>query len=281
MMGRIVLTCVTLAFASLAHAQTYERIVVAGGDLTEIVYALGAGDRVIAVDSTSNYPTKVQDKPQIGYVRALSAEGVLSVLPDLMIGADDAGPPPVIDNLKAAGLNVSISPVGTGADRVPTKIRFVGETLGLQQEAETLILKYTQKMDALAQRVSVIEQRPKVLFILSVRDGAPVVGGLQTSANDIITLAGGENVAAQFDGWKPMNAEAIISANPDIILMSGAHADRIGDDSAILSRPDIRLTTAGQRSALVKMDGMLLLGFGPRTPQAVETLMGHLHGQGS
>ena len=122
---------------------------------------------------------------------------------------------------------------------------------------------------------------PKVLFILSVRDGAPVVGGRETSANDVIALAGGQNVASTFDGWKPMNAEAIIAANPDYILMSGAHADNVGGDDAILNRPDVQLTTAGREANLIKMDGMLLLGFGPRTAKAVETLMGYLHGDGS
>lgn len=281
MIGRTLLVAGLITAASIAHADPYERIAVAGGDLTEIVYALGAGDKVVAADSTSNFPPNVQDKAQIGYVRALSAEGVLSLSPDLLIGADDAGPANVINNLKAAGLTVAIAPLGKGADRVPTKIRFVGETLGLQDKAAALIAEYTEKMDGLAQKVAALPHRPKVLFILSVRDGAPVVGGLETSANDIIELAGGQNVASDFESWKPMNAEAIIAANPDVILMSGSHAQSIGGDDSVLNRPDIKLTTAGQKRALVKMDGMLLLGFGPRTAEAVETLMGHLHGKGS
>lgn len=281
MMGRSLLTIGLLSVASIAQADSFERIAVAGGDLTEIVYALGAGDQVVAADSTSTYPPNVKDKAQIGYVRALSAEGVLSISPDLLIAADDAGPANVIENLKAAGVTVAIAPLGKGADRVPAKIRFVGETLGREKQAEALISDYAVKMDALAQRVAALPDRPKVLFILSVRDGAPVVGGAGTSANDIISLAGGKNVASSFEGWKPMNAEAIIAANPDVILMSGAHAEQLGDDDAVLSRPDIKLTRAGQKRAFVKMDGMLLLGFGPRTAEAVETLMGHLHRDGS
>jgi iron complex transport system substrate-binding protein len=281
MIGRTLLTTGLFVAATLVQADTYERIAVAGGDLTEIVYALGAGDKVVAADSTSNYPASVQEKAQIGYVRALSAEGVLSISPDLLIGADDAGPANVIENLKAAGLPVAIAPLGVGADRVPTKIRFVGETLGLQEKAEALISEYQIKMDALEKRVAGLSHRPKVLFILSVRDGAPVVGGRETSANDIIELAGGQNVAVAFESWKPMNAEAIIASNPDVILMSGAHTESIGGDNAVMNRPDIQLTNAGRAGALVKMDGMLLLGFGPRTAEAVETLMGHLHGEGS
>ncbi|GGA20078.1 heme/hemin ABC transporter substrate-binding protein [Neptunicoccus cionae] len=267
--------CLTTTTAALS--QNYERIAVAGGDITEIIYALGAGDRIVAVDSTSGFPANTKTKAQIGYVRALSAEGVLSLSPDLLIGADDAGPPNVIDTLKSAGLAVALAPLGQGADRVPAKMRFVGETLGLRDQADALITQYTADMAKLKARVDALEHRPKVLFILSLRDGAPLVGGQETSASDIIELAGGTNAAAAFAGWKPMNAEALIAANPDFILMSGVHADNIGGDDKVMNRPDVQQTTAGKAGNLVKMDGMKLLGFGPRTAEAVAELMNHLH----
>ncbi|GHA53007.1 hypothetical protein GCM10008927_18480 [Amylibacter ulvae] len=266
-----------LAFAGASHAQDYKRIASAGGDITEIIYALGAGDQVIAVDSTSGFPETVKDKAQIGYVRGLSAEGVLSIAPDLLIGADDMGPPNVIDNLRAANLDVAVAPLGHGADRVVTKIKFVGETLGLQSRADDLIADYSAKMAALADQVGALETKPKVLFILSMRDGAPIVGGAETSAHDIIELAGGVNVGQDFTGWKPMNSEALIAANPDVIVMSASHAENMGDDSAVLGRADVKLTNAGKSARLVKMDAMLLLGFGPRTPIAVAELMHHIH----
>ncbi|PIB24258.1 hypothetical protein BFP76_03280 [Amylibacter kogurei] len=266
-----------LAIAGASHAQDYKRIASAGGDITEIIYGLGAGDRVIAVDSTSGYPAAVKDKAQIGYVRGLSAEGVLSIAPDLLIGADDMGPPNVIDNLRAANLDVAIAPLGQGGDRVVTKIKFVGETLGLQTRADELIADYSAKMAALADQVDALKTKPRVLFILSMRDGAPIVGGAETSANDIIELAGGVNVGEGFSGWKPMNSEALIAANPDVIVMSASHAENMGDDGAVLDRADIKLTNAGKAENLVKMDAMLLLGFGPRTPTAVAELMHHIH----
>lgn len=271
--------CLTTAAAALS--QTYERIAVAGGDITEIIYALGAGDRIVAVDSTSGYPADTENKAQIGYVRALSAEGVLSLSPDLLIGADDAGPAHVIDTLKSAGLTVALAPSGQGAEQVTAKIRFVGETLGLGDQADALIARYTEEMALIKTRVDALESRPKVLFILSVRDGAPVVGGQETSANDIIELAGGTNAANAFSGWKPMNSEALIAANPAFILMSGVHADTIGGDDKVMGRPDVQQTTAGKAGKLIKMDGLKLLGFGPRTAEAVAELMDHLHGNGN
>ena len=179
------LTAGLLVAASFSLAAPFERIAVAGGDITEILYALGAGDKVIAVDSTSGFPESAKGKAQIGYVRALSAEGVLSIAPDLLIGADDAGPPNVIETLQTAGVTVALAPSGTGADRVPTKIRFVGKTIGREAEAERLIEQFDVKMSALAKRVAALDHRPKVLFILSVRDGAPVVGGRGTGAVDL------------------------------------------------------------------------------------------------
>ena len=251
----------------------YNRIASAGGDITEIIYALGAGDKIIGVDSTSGFPDDVRNKEQIGYVRGLSAEGIFAIAPDLLIGADDMGPPNVIDNIKAAGLDVAVAPLGTGAGRVPAKIQFIGKTLGMDNEASQLIKEYTEQMHTLMQKKESLTLSHKVLFILSVRDGAPIVGGRNTSANDIIELAGGTNVVTSFDGWKPMNAEAIIAAAPDLILMTGVHSDRLGGVETVLARPDIAQTPAGKAKNIVTMDAMLMLGFGPRTPIAVGQLL--------
>lgn len=251
----------------------YNRIASAGGDITEIIYALGAGDQIIGVDSTSGFPDAVRSKKQIGYVRGLSAEGILAIAPDLLIGGNDMGPANVIDNIKAAGLDVAIAPLGVGENRVPVKIKFIGDTLGLSDEADQLIKEYTEQMYGLMQKKKNLSLPHKVLFILSVRDGAPIVGGRNTPANDIIELAGGINVVTSFDGWKPMNAEAIIAAAPDLILMTGAHSDSLGGVKTILARPDISQTPAGKTKNIITMDAMLILGFGPRTPLAVEQLM--------
>lgn len=273
-MKRLLATVSICAFSVLpAFADGYERIASAGGDITEIIYALGAGDKVIGVDSTSGFPEDVSEKEQIGYVRGLAAEGILAINPDLLIGADDMGPPNVIESMQSAGLNVAVAPAGVGVDRVPVKIKFVGETLGLEREATQLISQYEIEMQTVAKEREALTLSHKVLFILSVRDGAPVVGGRVTSASDIIELAGGTNVAASFEGWKPMNAEAIIAAAPDLILMTDAHSDRVGGIDAILKRPDIAQTPAGKSGNIVTMDAMLLLGFGPRTPTAVSQLV--------
>lgn len=258
------------------HAQ--ERIVSAGGDISELIHAFGAGDRLVGVDSTSNYPPSMKDIAQIGYVRSLSAEGVLSLNPDVLVGAYDTGPENVIEQLRSAGLNVAIAPdVLPNAESVVTKIEFVGELLGQEAKASEMVSSYTSEMASIAEIVSQLETKPKVLFILSLKDGTPLVGGEGTSAEAIIELSGGISAAKGFEGYKPMNSEAIIAANPDVILMMSGRMDHAGGKEEVFSRPDFAQTNAGKTGTFVEMDGMLMLGFGIRTPLAVRELAKMLH----
>ncbi len=266
-----------LAFAGTASAEDYKRIVSAGGDITEIIVALGAGDRLVGVDSTSGYPKEVKALDSIGYVRRLAAEGLLSLTPDLLIGAGDAGPPVVLEQLDAAGVKVALAPEGSDVASVTAKIAFVGKVLGLETEAADMVARHAADMEKIAGAIAGVTTRPRVLFVLSVVDGAPLVGGTNTSADTMITLAGGENVAAGFEGYKPMNREAILAAAPDLVLMTDAHAGRLGGIEQVLARPEISLTPAGQNDAAVMMPAMLLLGLGPRTAEGVRLLARELH----
>lgn len=266
----------TLLVSGAANAQ--DRIVSAGGDISEIIHAFGAGDRLVGVDSTSNYPPSMKGIDQIGYVRALSAEGVLSLTPDILIGANDTGPENVVDQLRAAGLEVALAPdVPDDANSVPAKISFVGELLGEEEKAAEMVAVYTTEMADIAEIIGQIEGKPRVLFILSIQEGAPLVGGDGSSAEAIIELAGGVNAAEGVQGYKPMNSEAIIAANPDVILMMNGRSDHAGGKDEILGRPDLAQTNAGKSGTLIEMDGMLMLGFGIRTPSAVRELAHALH----
>lgn len=249
-----------------------QRIVSAGGDITEIIYLLGAGDRVIGLDSTSNFPADSAEKAQIGYIRNLAAEGILSLQPDLVIAAHDAGPPPAVAQLRAAGLRVEIAPKGDSVAGVQEKIRFVGKVLEMPEEAEALALKLKEEMKASLETAEANKERPRVIFVLSTADGAPLVGGAETAADAIIALAGGVNAASGFEGYKPMSQEAIITAAPDVVLMMTQTVDRLGSADVVLSRPEFLLTPAGENRRYVAMEGILLFSFGPRLPQAVRDL---------
>ena len=258
-------------------AEPKPRIVVAGGDLTEIVFALGEGENIVGVDQTSTWPEATTDLPQIGYVRRLAPEGILSLAPDLVLLADDAGPQIALDQLTAAGVDLAKAPPSKTVDAIPEKIAFVGAALDREAEARALVKSFQQELDAVRSKISTLPTGPQVLFILSIQGGAPLVGGRDTTADEMIRLAGAENAGAMLNGYKPMNKEAILAAAPDVILMMDQHATRAGGIEGILSRPEIALTPAGQAGRAVTMEGMLLLGFGPRTPEAVAKLARELH----
>ncbi|MEM9319600.1 MAG: ABC transporter substrate-binding protein [Pseudomonadota bacterium] len=264
--------CATLALATPAIAQDIETIASAGGDITEILFEFGVGASVIAVDSTSIYPEEVSDLPSIGYVRELSAEGVLATGADLLIGADDMGPPAVMDNLEAAGMRVEYAPLGTGAERYADKVNFVAEVLDMPERGAELIAEYEAALEEVRARADALEYSPRVMLILSVRDDAPIVAGLGTSGHDIVEIAGGTNIA-DFEGWRPMNAEAIIVAAPDIIVLSTAHIDRLGGIDAVMGRADIGSTPAGQNQTYVSLNAQMMLQFGPRAPVAMNDLI--------
>lgn len=255
------------------------RVVVAGGDLTEIVFALDGEDHLVGIDSTSTWPPQAQDLPQIGYVRRLSAEGILSLDPDLLIAAHDAGPNVALRQLRRAGVLVVQAPDVDGADGVVAKIGLVGEILNREDNAQALAAQFQADLAAVQAKVATLTRKPRVLFILSIAGNAPIVGGRDTGADDIIRLAGATNAAAAVSGYKPMGREAILAAQPDVLLMMDRHAETFGGATAILSRPEFALTPAGQAGHAVTMDGLLLLGFGPRTPQAVAQLVRALQPQ--
>jgi iron complex transport system substrate-binding protein len=246
-------------------------IVVAGGSITEILFLLGEEERIVAVDRTSNYPTQAANFPVMGYVRALSAEGVLSLAPSLVLGEDDMGPIEVISQLESTGISIRRIPEKYSAPGIVDKIVCVAEVLGYSESARAQIRRgFVDQVEEIVRfRDQVVEkQRPKVAVIMALRDGVPFAAGDNTSANGILEMAGGENVFSGFQGWKPVSLELMIGANPSIIIMPERGLRMSGGREAVLSHPSVRVTAAGKNDGLIAIDGMTLLGFGPRTLQA-------------
>lgn len=260
------------ALAAPPLAAAAERVAIAGGDLVEIAFALGAGGRVVAVDSTATAPEAATTLPGMGYLRRLAPEGVLSAAPDLLIAAPDAGPPSALAKLEAAGVEIALSPEADAPELVPEKIAFMGRALGREAEAEALAAAYREALAAARAEAAALEGRPRALFVLAIQGGAPVVAGRGTSADAILAAAGAENAAAALEGWKPMSREAVLAAAPEAVVMMTGHAERAGGIEAVLARPDLALTPAGRAGRGVALDGSLLLGFGPRTPEAILAL---------
>jgi iron complex transport system substrate-binding protein len=266
------------AFASFeASAAPPQRIVAAGGVITEIIYALGEEGRLSGVDATSQFPpAALRDRPNIGYVRALSAEGVLSLKPDLVLAIDSAGPPDVLALVRQAGVPLTTLPDDLTEAGVVARIRAIGQLVGQDARAEQLAQTLQDDFARLASERGRISRKMRVLFVLSMQNGRVMVAGRNSSAAAMITMAGGINAADSVEGFKPLSDEGIIAAAPDVIVMM-QRGDHAVPASELFAHPAFRLTPAATRQALVSMDGLYLLGFGPRTAAAARDLMRRLY----
>lgn len=248
------------------------RIVAIGGTVTEIIYALGEGDRVVAVDTTSLFPPEASSKPNIGYVRQVSAEGVLSQKPDLIIAEAGAGPVDAITILKASGLAYVSIPSPPDTTAIPDKIRAVGQAIGRVEKAEELASSVEAGLKAIEEKAKAVTgPRKKVLFALSLANGRVMAAGSQSSADAMIRLAGGENAVSTISGFKPLTDEAVIAAAPDVVLVMSGGGQHLTAETAF-ALPALAATPAGRNKAFLTMDGLYLLGLGPRAANAARDL---------
>lgn len=271
-----------LLAVSAAHAnKNAENIVAVGGSITEIVFALGEQDRLVARDTTSVFPEEATKLPDVGYIRALSPEGVLSINPDLIIALEGSGPPQALDVLKKASVPVVTIPERYDREGIVAKIKAVGEALGVSEKASALAEKTERDVRTAEEQANNNSGRKRVLFVLSMRDGRVMAAGNETSAAAIIEMAGGENAISDFNGYKQVTDEAVISAAPDVILMMSRTGNHAVDIDRIRAHPALSVTPAAKNEDVIQMSGQYLLGFGPRTAQAIRDLSRSLNKDGN
>ncbi|SDE97231.1 heme/hemin ABC transporter substrate-binding protein [Rhodospira trueperi] len=260
-----------------ARAEGPRRVVSVGGAVTEIVYALGAEDRLVAVDATSTHPPAADDLPDVGYMRRLAAEPILALDPDLLLLVEDAGPEKVVAQLHDTGVPIVTVPDVPSIDGVLDKVRRVATALDMAEAGETLAGQIRTAHDAVAARLEGVTKRPRVLVMIAMGSGAPLAAGAETSAAAIIAMAGGRITPDDVTGFKPLSPEALVKAAPDVIVVPEHSLEALGGAEAVLSRPDLSTSPAARDGRLVTMDALMLLGFGPRTPDAMATLAKALH----
>jgi iron complex transport system substrate-binding protein len=255
------------------------RIIALGGDITEIIYLLGAQQRLTGRDATSTFPAEARAIPDVGYFRQLGAEGVLSLKPDLILASASAGPPEVLQQIVATGVPVLRLPEAHTADGLLEKVEQIAKALGLPGEGTQLAAKLRQEIDAAKAAVAAMPGKPKVLFIINAGGGAPMAAGRDTAADSLITLCAAENVFASHSGYKVVSLEAMAAAAPDAIGMMDHTLQSMGGASAVADHPALRLTPAAKHMRIVARDGSFLLGFGPRLPQAIVDFAKAIRGQ--
>lgn len=267
------------------------RLITVGGALTETAYALGLERLLVGTDTTSLYPPAAQATPKVGYLRQLSAEGVLSLKPTAVVTTTEAGPPVVMDQLRAAGVKVEQVRADHTWDEVRRKIEAVGRAASQPEQAQAL----WQRLDADWQRTQaqvarLVQARqaagnplPNVLFVLS-HSGSPQASGEGTAADAVIRFLGARNAMAGaygFKGYKPITAESMAAAAPDLILTTNQGLEAVGGEDGMWKRPELQLTPAYRHrhrtvaaggGSLLSLDALELLGFGPRMPATVAAL---------
>ena len=255
-------------------------VITIGGAITEIAFALDQGHRIVARDTTSSFPPEATELPDVGYMRQLSAEGVLSYAPALIVSQEGAGPPEVIDILQAASVPFIEVPEGFDRTGVAQKITLVGEALGVSGAARDLAGRVDADLAAAeAQSALIAGARKRVLFVLSTQGGRIMASGTGTGADGIIRMAGAENAIASFEGYKPLSDEAVTAAAPDVILMMDRAGNHATSDDELFGMSALVATPAAAQRAAVRMNGLYLLGFGPRTAGAVMDLHQALYGE--
>lgn len=258
--------------ATVETLKDTSRLLTVGGSLTEIVYALGEEGRLIGRDMTGTYPPAAAKLVEVGYMRQLSPEGVLSINPSAILMLEGSGPPETIEVLKKASVPVIMVPDGMSHEGVLEKIRIVGKVLGVSEKAEMLVASVDEDIKKSEELAQSVKEPKRVLFILSVQNGRLQASGTGTAADNVIKMAGGINVIDSFAGYKQMTDEAVDKLAPDLILMMTGSGDHMARAADILSHPAIVSTPAAKTKSIVQMDGLYLLGFGPRTGKAVREL---------
>jgi iron complex transport system substrate-binding protein len=266
---------------SVAAAQApakMPRIVSVSGATTEIVYALGAEKQLVGTDTTSLFPAAALQTAKVGYMRQLSAEGLLSLKPDAVIGTTEAGPHVVMDQIRSAGVKLELVEADHTWGEVQRKVAAVGRATARVAQATALQARLdAQWAEVLATVARRSGKKPRAVFILS-HSGSPQVAGEKTAAHAMFAFAGVDNAlitpgsSSNFAGYRAMTPEAVVTAAPDVIVTTTQGIEAIGGVEKFWQRPGLELTPAYKRRALVALDALYLIGFGPRLPQAVSEL---------
>jgi len=253
------------------------RIVSAGGNVTEVLYALGVGSALVGADTTSTYPLETAALPKVGYLRRLSAEGVVSLRPTLFLGTDDAEPHAALDQLRGAGIRVELVDDAPGLEATYARVLAIGSIVGRRDAAEALVHDMRAAAAPVLAGVATAATRPSVLFIYARGQGSAQVAGEKTAAQIMIELAGGKNAVSGFEGFRPLTAEAVVQAEPDFYLMPALGLQSLGNVEGLLAQPGIAQTAAGRARRVIAIEDSTLLGFGPRVALALRELAARLH----
>ncbi|RSC27579.1 hemin ABC transporter substrate-binding protein [Pseudomonas putida] len=275
----LIALCAGLVLSSpLLAADLPQRWVSAGGALSEWISALGGEARLVGVDTTSQHPQSLKALPSIGYQRQLSAEGILSLRPDVLVGTEEMGPPPVLAQVRGAGVRVELFSSEADLAAVDENLKHLGELLGAQRKASELSTRYHQQLDALQAKIKQAQagqKAPGVLLLVGHAGAKPLIAGQGTSGDWLLRQAGARNLA-DHRGYKNFSVEALAALDPDVVVFSDRALDGEQALKALLKEnPALAASRAVRDKRLVSLDPTLLVGgLGPRLPATLHELAG-------
>jgi iron complex transport system substrate-binding protein len=260
--------CLLLATPVLGAQGRADRIVTLSAAITETVFALGRGADVVGVPTGVHFPVEASRRVAVGAARQLGAEGILAQRPTLVL-ADSTLAPALRRQLQQAGARVElVSGAETTAGAV-ARIHALGRLLGQTRVADSISATLRGRLRS----VTPVRPAVRVLFVYARGAGTLMVSGRGTSADEMLRLAGATNAVQGFEGFRPLTAEAVVAARPDVVLMPSRGMASLGGVEAVLKLPGMALTPAARARRVVSLDDTLLLGFGPRLADAVEQLV--------
>lgn len=262
---------VTDANKKVINIRSSERIVSLNGSTTEILFALGIGEKVVGCDASSTYPKGVREKlPSVGYQYGLNAEGILSLKPTLVIGRDDVKPPQVVKQLRMAGTTVLLLKEPRNFKSARERILTIGKAVNCKKKAEELAKTLDQDIKKLEEKLALRKEKPKLkaLFMYLRGTQTAIVLGKETSADAMFSIVGVDNAAGDIKGNKPMTSESVVDAQPDVYVLFTTGLESVGGVDGLLKIPGLAHTPAGRNRRVVAMSGQYLSGFGPRCGKA-------------
>lgn len=259
--------------AGIAHAAPPARVVGLGGAITEIVYALDAGKTMVGADTSSIYPPAALQLPKVGYYRTFSVEGVASLKPDVVLASDQSGPPQALDQIRKLGSKVVVLPSEPTLAALDQRILGVAAALDMPKQGQALV----DNLHNALRDIKPVAAPVRVLMVSSHTGKMQAVGD-DTAGNAMLKLAGATNVLGNQKGFKPFSAEAAAALKPDVIVTTTMSVSASGGVDAFLAQPGLNATPAARNKRIVVMDDLLLLGFGPRLPDALRLLQDGLTG---
>lgn len=259
-----------------------QRIVCLSKHLTEMVFALGKGHNIVAVDLSSTYPDSAKLLKTVGYHRALSPESIIAMNPDLVIHSNDIGPENVLPQITKAGLNIKAFGGANTIDSAKLLLKELGKFFGEEKKADSIITKMSEGIAKAADSLKAmnIPDSVKVMIIhFGLRNNNYfVMSGRNGVGDKMIRLAGCTPARYDGKGAREMSAEAVALSNPDIIIATDFGYDRMGNmDKFISSVPGVSLTNAGKNKRIVRFEEHDLIYFGPRSGENIIKLINLLH----